>query len=95
MIVGVAAGGAFGRKKADQFPVRAANYAMMNVGGGLIVDPATLKSPQSAGTLFWGGVYGHSWFIDPAKKLTVIVFTDVPPGGKAGEFHDRIRDAVY
>jgi CubicO group peptidase (beta-lactamase class C family) len=54
-----------------------------------------LKTPQSAGTLSWGGVYGHSWFVDPAKKLTVIVFTDVPPGGPAGEFHDRVRDAVY
>jgi len=64
-------------------------------GGGLTLDPAALKTPQSAGTLSWGGVYGHSWFVDPAKKLTVIVFTDVPPGGQAGEFHDRVRDAVY
>ena len=64
-------------------------------GGGLTLDPAALKTPQSAGTLSWGGVYGHSWFVDPAKKLTVIVFTDVPPGGPAGEFHDRVRDAVY
>jgi CubicO group peptidase (beta-lactamase class C family) len=64
-------------------------------GGGLLLDPVTLKSPHSPGTLFWGGVYGHSWFVDPVKKLTVVVLTDVPPGGKAGEFHDRIRDAVY
>jgi len=33
----VAAGGAFGRKKADQFPVTTGNYTMLNVGGGLIV----------------------------------------------------------
>lgn len=64
-------------------------------GGGLILDPAALKTPQSAGTLGWGGVYGHSWFVDPAKKITVIVFTNTAPDGKAGEFHDRIRDAVY
>jgi hypothetical protein len=38
--IGVAAGGAFGRKKADQFPIQPTNYAMMNVGGGLLV---TLK----------------------------------------------------
>ncbi len=36
----VAAGGAFGRKKADQFPIAGASYTMMNVGGGLLV---TLK----------------------------------------------------
>lgn len=33
----VAAGGAFGRKKADQFTVIPGNYSMVNVGGGLIV----------------------------------------------------------
>jgi len=33
----VAAGGAFGRKKADQFTIKTGNYSMVNVGGGLIV----------------------------------------------------------
>jgi hypothetical protein len=33
----VAAGGAFGRKKADQFTIKTGNYTMLNVGGGLIV----------------------------------------------------------
>jgi hypothetical protein len=36
--VSVAAGGAFGRNKADQFTTRAGNYAMLNVGGGLLVS---------------------------------------------------------
>jgi hypothetical protein len=36
----VAGGGAFGRKKADQFPIRTGNYSVLNVGGGLLV---TLK----------------------------------------------------
>ena len=31
-----AAGGAFGRKKADQFAIQTGNYAMVNVGGGLV-----------------------------------------------------------
>jgi hypothetical protein len=35
--VGVAAGGAFGRKKADQYAIQPGNYSMFNVGGGLIV----------------------------------------------------------
>jgi hypothetical protein len=33
----VGAGGAFGRKKADQFAIKAGKYSMVNVGGGLIV----------------------------------------------------------
>ncbi len=36
--VGGAAGGAFGRKKADQFAIRTGNYSMVNVGGGLIMS---------------------------------------------------------
>ena len=35
--VGAAAGGAFGRKKADQYAIQAGSYSMVNVGGGLIV----------------------------------------------------------
>ena len=35
--VGASAGGAFGRKKADQFTIQTGNYSMLNVGGGLIV----------------------------------------------------------
>ena len=34
--VGGAAGGAFGRKKADQFAIQTGNYSMVNVGGGLV-----------------------------------------------------------
>ncbi|HVZ71040.1 MAG TPA: SH3 domain-containing protein [Polyangia bacterium] len=37
---GFAAGGALGRKKADQFSVKTADYWTMNVGGGLLI---TLK----------------------------------------------------
>ena len=36
--VGGAAGGAFGRKKADQFAIQTGNYSMVNVGGGLIMS---------------------------------------------------------
>jgi hypothetical protein len=32
-----AGGGAFGRKKADQFTIKVGNYSMVNVGGGLII----------------------------------------------------------
>jgi CubicO group peptidase (beta-lactamase class C family) len=65
------------------------------LGGGLIVDPAVTKTPQSAGTLFWGGVYGHNWFVDPVKRITVVVFTNTAPEGMAGKFPDGLRDAVY
>jgi CubicO group peptidase (beta-lactamase class C family) len=64
-------------------------------GGALVVDPAAVKTPQSAGTLNWGGVYGHTWFVDPAKKITVVAFTNSTPEGLAGKFPNALRDAVY
>ncbi|HET9446023.1 MAG TPA: serine hydrolase, partial [Steroidobacteraceae bacterium] len=64
-------------------------------GGALVVDPAVVKTPQSAGTLNWGGVYGHTWFVDPARKLTVVVFTNTTPEGLFGKFPTAVRDAVY
>ena len=36
--VGGAAGGAFGRKKADQFTIQTGNFSMVNVGGGLVMS---------------------------------------------------------
>lgn len=46
------------------------------LGWGIIVDPvAAENTPQSVGTLAWGGVYGSKWFADPAKKLSVVTMT--------------------
>ena len=64
-------------------------------GGALVVDAAAAKTPQSVGTMYWGGVYGHSWFVDPVKKITVVALTNTAPDGMAGKFPDGIRDAVY
>ena len=64
-------------------------------GGGLVLDPAVMKMPVSPGTLFWGGIYGHGWFVDPVKKITFVLFTNTAAGGKVEEFHLRLRDAVY
>jgi CubicO group peptidase (beta-lactamase class C family) len=64
-------------------------------GGAVVVDPAPSKTPQSAGTWNWGGVYGHTWFVDPARKLTVVAFTNTTPEGLFGKVTTELRDAVY
>jgi CubicO group peptidase (beta-lactamase class C family) len=64
-------------------------------GGAIVVDPAAAKTPQSAGTLHWGGVYGHNWWVDPAKKLTVVALTNTAPEGLAGQFPGALRAAIY
>ncbi|MBU8898721.1 serine hydrolase [Corallococcus sp. M34] len=65
---------------------------------GLLVDPVKAHSPQAAGTLQWGGAYGHSWFMDAAKGLSVVAVTNTAfegMPGATGMFPSEIRDAVY
>ena len=64
-------------------------------GWAVLVDPESAQSPQSAGTLSWGGVYGHSWFIDPARQLTVVALTNTAIVGMTGRFTTDVQDAVY
>ncbi|MCS6759661.1 MAG: beta-lactamase family protein [Candidatus Devosia euplotis] len=47
----------------------------------IIVDAAAAKTPESVGTLGWGGIYGHSWFVDPARELTVLMMSNTAPAG--------------
>jgi CubicO group peptidase (beta-lactamase class C family) len=61
----------------------------------VLVDPQAAQSPQSAGTMSWGGAYGHSWFIDPTRRLTVVSLTNTAIEGMAGRFTVDLRDAVY
>lgn len=64
-------------------------------GWAVLDDPIAAATPQSHGTLAWGGVYGHSWFVDPARKLSVVALTNTALEGMSGEFAIDLRDAVY
>ncbi|QSQ18984.1 serine hydrolase [Pyxidicoccus parkwayensis] len=65
------------------------------LGSALLVDPVAAKSPQSAGTWQWGGAYGHAWFVDPKRNLTVVALTNTAIEGMSGAFPGAVRDAVY
>jgi CubicO group peptidase (beta-lactamase class C family) len=65
------------------------------IGGALITDPAAAQTPQSPGTLTWGGVYGHSWFIDPQRRLSVVSLSNTALEGMNGAFPGQLRDAIY
>jgi CubicO group peptidase (beta-lactamase class C family) len=64
-------------------------------GGSVLVDPSAAGSPQSRGTWQWGGVYGHSWFVDPQRNITVIALTNTALEGMIGRFPIELRDAAY
>ncbi|HKX31388.1 MAG TPA: serine hydrolase domain-containing protein [Blastocatellia bacterium] len=64
-------------------------------GAAVLKDPELAGSPHSAGTWGWGGVYGHSWFVDPARSLTVVGLTNTAIEGMAGQFPNDLRSAIY
>jgi CubicO group peptidase (beta-lactamase class C family) len=64
-------------------------------GGSLLVDPKAAMTPQSPGTFSWGGVWGHNWFIDPVKRLSVVSLTNTALEGMMGRYVRDLRDAVY
>lgn len=65
------------------------------LGFALLRDPRAAGSPATRGSWQWGGVYGHSWFVDPAQRLSVVGLTNTLYEGMGGRFVDELRDAVY
>ena len=63
--------------------------------GGVWDNPAASNSPFSRGTVSWGGLYGHSWFIDAAARLTVVAMTNTAVEGCLGSYPGAIARAVY
>ncbi|HEX4182145.1 MAG TPA: serine hydrolase domain-containing protein [Caulobacteraceae bacterium] len=59
-------------------------------GGAVIVDPAAAASPHSAGTWRWGGVYGHSWFVDPAREISFVLMTNTALEGMSGRLSQEL-----
>jgi len=64
-------------------------------GGAILEDPAAAGTPQSVGTIQWGGVYGHTWFVDRASALSVVALTNTAFEGMTGAFPSDIRDSIY
>lgn len=91
----------FGKQTLNQLLTDRAGDLEFNPGWGfasswqVLRDPLLANSPQSPGTIGWGGVYGHSWFIDFEQDLSVLVMTNTSLEGLFGEFIEDIRDAVY
>jgi CubicO group peptidase (beta-lactamase class C family) len=66
-----------------------------SLGAGVLLDPAAANTPQAAGTWTWGGVYGSTWFVDPANRTTVVIVSNTAIEGMAGAVTVGVRDAVY
>ncbi|MBJ9963256.1 serine hydrolase domain-containing protein [Burkholderia seminalis] len=69
--------------------------AGFGIGFSVLRDPQAAASPESVGTWRWGGVYGHSWFVDRARGLTVVSLSNTLYEGMNGQYTLDLRDAVY
>jgi CubicO group peptidase (beta-lactamase class C family) len=64
------------------------------LGVAIVRDPDKSGSPLSAGSWQWGGVYGHSYWVDPAAALSIVLLTNTAGAGMSGAFPDAVRRAV-
>ncbi|WP_437615841.1 serine hydrolase domain-containing protein [Erwinia sp. V71] len=83
------------RDHAAGFELPAAPGFGFGLGFSLLRDSQLADSPESPGTWRWGGEYGHSWFVDPQRELSVVAFTNTLYEGMSGQFVTELRDAVY
>ncbi|CAB3774019.1 MULTISPECIES: serine hydrolase domain-containing protein [Burkholderia] len=65
------------------------------LGITVLKDPVAAQTPESAGTWRMGGTYGHSWFVDPVRQLSVVAFTNTALEGMSGAFVAELCEAVY
>lgn len=65
------------------------------LGFTLLKDPVAAGTPESPGSWRMGGTYGHSWFVDPERKLSVVAFTNTALEGMSGQFTVDLCKAVY
>jgi len=66
-----------------------------SLGWSILFDPSLTLTPQTTGTWLWGGVYGNSWFVDPARGISVVLLTNTSIAGMIGPFPNAVRDAIY
>lgn len=64
-------------------------------GGSILLDPAASGSFLSPGSWQWGGVWGHSWFVDPTRRTTIVNLTNTTLEGMAGQLPRDVQQAVF
>jgi CubicO group peptidase (beta-lactamase class C family) len=65
------------------------------LGFAIRTDPTSSNVPGSVGSYAWGGVWGTSFWIDPAERLIAVQMIQVAPGKSGADFHAAIRNLTY
>lgn len=78
-----------------QLPYAVSPGWQFSLFGAWLDDPAAAGVPAPRGTVRWGGIYGHNWFIDPSAGLSVVSMSNTGLEGSDGRFRDDILHAIY
>lgn len=65
------------------------------LGFSLLRDPLAANSPESPGTWRMDSACGHSWFVDPTQRLSVVALSNTPLSSQNQGFANALRNAVY
>lgn len=63
-------------------------------GGAVVLDPSQSGSPHLPGAWQWGGVYGHSWYVDPARRVSFVLMTNTSVEGMSGRLSQELAAAA-
>ena len=63
-------------------------------GGAVIIDAEAAASPLPQGSWMWGGVYGHSWFVDPQGETSYVLMTNTSTEGMSGRLSQELMAAA-
>ncbi|MCK0142252.1 serine hydrolase domain-containing protein [Aliiroseovarius sp. F20344] len=64
-------------------------------GWGVLADPKAAGVGLPSGTMRWGGVYGHSWFMDPVSQRVSLLLTNTAYEGMIGKLAADIPGVFY
>jgi CubicO group peptidase (beta-lactamase class C family) len=62
--------------------------------GAIITDARTAGIGLHKGCFNWGGIYGHSWIVDPSRDLSLVTLTNTTPEGMNGRLTVEITAAL-
>ena len=49
------------------------------IGGAIVLDPARARTPGSVGDFSWGGMASTFFWVDRARDMSVVFFTQLSP----------------
>lgn len=68
--------------------------AGFGLGFAILRTPDLANSPLSAGSWWWDGVYGHSWFVDIEREVSVVALTNTLYEGMSGQFAHDLKQVI-